>query len=95
MIENQRERAEALREVLLKVNEQALKRREPWSRVFSPSPEIWDVLKRAKPHTPYWSNELALPAEKSAASVATLSEFCSALSGMEACSVQRAWSSNC
>lgn len=90
MIETQRERAEALRESLIKINEQALKKREPWSRVFSPSPEVWEVLKKAKPLTPFWSNTPTLPTETPPASVATLCEFCLALSGMEACSVQRA-----
>ncbi len=92
MIEASRERAEPLREMLFKINEQVLKMRHPWSRVFSPNPEIWDVLKRSKPHFPVFGSDypIAVDSLRHAASLNTLAEFCLTLSGMEACSVQRA-----
>ncbi len=88
MIETQRERAELLREGLLKINEQVLKVKELWVRVFSPPPEIWDVLKVTKSRHPLFESATP-PTPDNVKSLTTLADFCLTLSGMEACSVQR------
>ena len=86
--DTERDRAEKIRESLLKIEAEAIGGRHPWSRVFSPAPETWEVLKRAKPkHPPYFAES---PGEALDDSYTALAEFCLRISGMDACSLQRA-----
>ncbi len=88
MMDNERDGAEKLRETLQKIEGEVISGRSPWSRVFSPPPETWEVLKRAKPkHPPYFAGETAKALDDS---YQALAEFCLRISGMDACSLQRA-----